>query len=194
MPGDDRLRPPETRLLTGDERIAGTDANLRDSWSWVLSDLRTNTVRPMLAEFLVARALKAASRPRIERDAYDVVTPDGVTVEVKSSAYLQAWEQAAPSVVRFSGLRGRIWDESGGRAGQQSYNADVYVFALITTRDHASYDPLDLAQWSFWVLPRSAVAGTGQASLGLARLQALADGVLRYEDLAGAVAAAGTGA
>ena len=79
---DCRFRPPEPVLQTGDEPINGADATLRDFWAWCLSDLRTNTVRPMLAEFLVARAVGAEQRTRIERDAYDVLTPDGVKVEV----------------------------------------------------------------------------------------------------------------
>src|SRR3954463_9010711 len=112
MMGEDaRLQPPPTRLLAGDEPIVGTSAVVGDFWAWALSDLRTNTVRPMLAEFLVARALDAAARPRIEWDAFDVVTPDGVTAEVKWSAYLQAWSQARPSSIRFGGLNGRTWDE-----------------------------------------------------------------------------------
>lgn len=62
----------------------------------------------MLAEFLVAEALGAATRPRSEWDAYDVVTPDGIRVEVKSSAYVQAWAPARPSSIRrFGGLNGR---------------------------------------------------------------------------------------
>lgn len=98
-----RLQPPPTRLLWGDEPIQGSSGRVQDFWAWALSDLRDNTVRPMLAEFLVAQALGAAHRPRIEWDAYDVVTPDGITVEVKSSAYVQAWEQARPSAIVFGG-------------------------------------------------------------------------------------------
>lgn len=44
------LRPPPSQLMTGDEPIVGTSATVRDFWAWTLSDLRTNTVRPMLAE------------------------------------------------------------------------------------------------------------------------------------------------
>ena len=72
---DDPLQPPPTRILNGDEPIVGTSAVVRDFWARVLSDLRTNTVRPMLAEFLVAQAVGAPAQPRIEWDAYDVVTP-----------------------------------------------------------------------------------------------------------------------
>ncbi|MGY1988044.1 hypothetical protein ACI792_17640 [Blastococcus sp. SYSU DS0669] len=163
---------------------------MRDFWAWALSDLRANTVRPMLAEFLVAQALGAESRPRIEWDAYDVVTPDGIRVEVKSSAYVQAWAQARPSSIRFGGLNGRTWDETAGYATSATYNADVYVFALVTTRDHASYDPLDLAQWTYWVLPRRTVEETGQKSLALSRVEALAGKAVSHNGLAEAVHAA----
>ena len=61
---DGELQPPPTRLLTGDEPITGTTGTVRDFWAWALSDLRTNTVRPMLAEFLVAepRSLERAQQ------------------------------------------------------------------------------------------------------------------------------------
>jgi hypothetical protein len=186
--GDDgRLQPPQTRLLAGDEPIVGTSALVSDFWAWALSDVRANTVRPMLAEFLVAQALGAAAKPRIEWDAYDVETPDGVRVEVKSSAYLQAWTQARPSSIRFGGLNSRTWAPVDGYATAASYNADVYVFALLTARDHGAYDPLDLAQWSFWVVPRRTVEATGQRSLALSRVEALADGPVTYSGLAEAV-------
>ena len=58
----DPLVPPRASLLPGDEPIAGAGVALRDSWAWTLSDLRTNTVRPMLAELLVAAGLGAAAR------------------------------------------------------------------------------------------------------------------------------------
>lgn len=187
---DGRLLPPPTRLLTGDEPITGTQGSVRDFWAWALSDLRANTVRPMLAEFLVAQALGAATRPRIEWDAYDVETPDGVRVEVKSSAYLQSWAQARPSSITFGGLNGRTWDAATGYAASATYNADVYVFALASARDHASYDPLDPAQWTFWVLPHRTVAEIGQKSLALSRVEALAGAPVRYDGLADAVHAA----
>jgi hypothetical protein len=182
-----RFSPPAPALMTGDEPICGADAELRDFWAWCLSDLRTNTVRPMLAEFLVAKALGAAGRPRIEWDAYDVLAPEGIRVEVKSGAYLQAWSQAQLSKIVFGGLNARTWTAEEGYATTGSYNADVYVFAVQAATDHADYDALDLDQWAFWVLPRSKVEKTGQRSLGLARVQALAGPAVGYTELAGAV-------
>jgi hypothetical protein len=175
--------PPAPQLLSGEEKILGVDATLRDFWAWNMSDLRTNTVRSLLAEFLVAQALGATSRPRVEWDAYDVRTPDGITVEVKSGAYLQAWEQSRLSAITFTGLSGRTWSSQQGFSGAPSYNADVYVFAVLTATEHATYDALDLDQWSFWVLPRRVIAQLGQKSIGLARVEALAGPAITYAEL-----------
>ena len=176
--------PPEPALLTGDEAIEGAGATLRDFWAWSMSDLRANTVRPMLAEFLVARAVGADPRPRIEWDAYDVLTPEKVRLEVKSGAYLQSWEQPRLSAVVFGGLYARTWSAGAGHSTESSYNADVYVFAVLTATEHAHYDALDVEQWSFWVLPKHVVAATGQRSMTLSTVKALAGEAVPYAQLA----------
>ncbi len=175
---------PEARILSGDESIGGADARLRDFWAWAYSDLRANTVRPMLAEYLVARAVGADLRPRVEWDAYDVRTPEGLRLEVKSSAYLQAWEQARLSSIVFGGLSARTWSPTGGYSATGSYNADGYVFALQTAREHATYDALDVDQWSFWVLPAAEVAARGQCSLRLSVVEEMAGPPVSYAGLA----------
>jgi|tagenome__1003787_1003787.scaffolds.fasta_scaffold20913430_3 hypothetical protein len=175
--------PPAPALLSGDEQIHGADATLRDVWAWNMSDLRTNTVRSLLAEFLVAQALGATSRPRVEWDPFDVLTPEGTKVEVKSGAYLQAWEQRRLSTVVFSGLNGRTWSPREGYSARASYNADAYVFAVLTATDHATYDALELSQWSFWVLPRRAIEALGQKSISLARVEALAGPAVTFAEL-----------
>lgn len=63
------------------------------------SDLLHNAFRGQLAEFLVSRALGCEAATRPGWDEYDLLTPDGVPVEVKSAAYLQSWEQARPSTI-----------------------------------------------------------------------------------------------
>lgn len=176
--------PPSPSLLTGEEPIRGATASVRDFWAWTLSDLRSNGVRSRLAEYLVARALGAADRPRVEWDSHDVVTATGRRVEVKSGAYLQSWDQRSLSKITFGGLRSRTWSPQTGYAAETSYNADVYVFSLLTATEHASYDALDTDQWTFWVLSTSAVSITGQASIGLARVQTLAGSPTTYDGLA----------
>ena len=53
-----------------------------------MSDLRTNNVRGYLAEFLVARAVGSEAM-RVEWDPWDVTTPDGTKIEVKSSGFFK---------------------------------------------------------------------------------------------------------
>lgn len=173
----DRLRkmmqPPATEPLTGDEPIIGTTANVRDFWAWALSNLRANTVRSMLGEYLVAQAVGASSRQRIEWDSFDVRIPEG-RIEVKTSAYLQAWEQVAPSKVVFSGLLAKTWSPSEGFSQTAGFNADAYVFSLVAASAHDLYQALDTEQWQFWVLPASVVSAKGQKSMGLSTVKKLA--------------------
>ena len=83
--------------------MAGTDAKVVDFWRFALSNLRMNNARGYLAEFLVAKAVGSTGL-RIEWDPYDVLAPDGTTIEVKTSAYLQAWDQYKLSTIQFTGL------------------------------------------------------------------------------------------
>ncbi len=80
------------------------------SWRWAYSDLRSNAVRGVLAEYLVGQSLGVdMSQRRQEWAAWDLQTPDGVKVEVKCGAYIQAWAAPEkPSQVRYSGLLGRV--------------------------------------------------------------------------------------
>ena len=182
---------PASVNYDGDEPFLGLDATVSDFWRFGVSDLRVNTLRGVLAEFLVARAVGATGR-RVEWDPHDVLSPSGITIEVKCGAYLQAWSQTKLSSITFSGLRARLLDLSfNNYAGEQDYNAAVYVFAVVTATTHERYNVLDTSQWEFYVLPRAVVAQTRCASLGLGRVQRLAGRALRYEELAEAIAVAG---
>jgi hypothetical protein len=102
--------------------------------------------------------------------------------------------QPRPSAISFGRLNSRTWNEGVGPATSSTYNADVYVFALVTAQDHASYNPLDVTKWSFWVLPRQVVEATGQKSLALSRVSTLAGAPVAFSELAEVVrAAAGRG-
>jgi hypothetical protein len=163
----------EAQPLTGAEHILPGVA-VRDFWAWALGDLRLNSTRGMLAQFLVAKAL---GDPRLRDDGwgnFDVLTPKGIRVEVKSSGYLQSWTQRRLSKIVFSGLKGRSWDAETGYSAEPEFRADVYVFAVHTCQDPSTYDPLDLDAWIFYVLPAKIIRELGQKTLSLARLAALA--------------------
>lgn len=127
MSDDVWFSAPPARRMDGSEPFAGLDATVLDFWRFAMSDLRMNNLRGYLAEFLVAKAI-GATGPRVEWDAYDVLSPDGTRIEVKSSAYMQVWDQRRPSAIRFTGLTGRTWDPRNGESPEATFNADVYVF------------------------------------------------------------------
>src|SRR3954471_23387710 len=71
-----------------------------DFWSWAYSDLVSNTVRPIFAEYLVGKCLEATDRPPVEWNCVDFRYRDR-GIEVKSAGYLQSWMQKAPSIISF---------------------------------------------------------------------------------------------
>lgn len=169
--------PPSIRHLTGDKslRLNGQpfpDTRVLDFWRWAFSDLRMNSIRGVLAEYIVARLLDIPLLARGAWESYDLKTPDEITIEVKSAAYLQAWEQLKPSQIVFSGLRTRSWTPQAGY-GEECYGSDIYVFCLLAEQDPHRFDPLDLDQWQFWLLPQIQVVAlcNNGKSLSLTRLQ-----------------------
>lgn len=190
---DTWLEPAPVTPLIGDEPLSGTGATVRDFWSFALSDLKTNIARGVLAEFLVARAVGAQETVRVSWDNFDITTPEGIRIEVKSSAYLQGWRQKTLSTIRFSGLKGLAWDDMEGWGTDREVRADVFVFGIQTRQTHEDYDPLDVAQWAWYVAPASSVAEHDARSVGMGFLERYAEGPLGYEQIHEAVKAAGGG-
>jgi len=69
------------------------DRDMTDYWVWAFSDLVGNTDRGNLAEYIVAMAVGAVAPVRNSWAPYDIEGPNGEKIEVKSSAYVQAWHQ-----------------------------------------------------------------------------------------------------
>lgn len=185
------FEPPEPAYLTGSEQFADLDASVSDFWRFAMGDLRTNNVRGYLAEFLVARAVGATGR-RVEWDAWDVTSPEGTRIEVKSAGYLQAWSQRRLSSPTFRVAPASAWDAAiGKRSPARQYHADVFVFCLQTAKTHDEYDPLDTGQWQFYVAGRAAIERRPVESMGLAALASVAGDPVPFGSLRAAVAAAG---
>jgi hypothetical protein len=129
---------------------------LGDFWRWSASDLVSNATRGVLAEFIVASALGLAGGIRTEWDACDLVTPTGLKIEVKSASYLQSWFHKKPSIIEFTIGPTRGWDARTNVSSSESKRqADVYVFSLLAHRDKDTLDPLNVAQWEFYILGSS---------------------------------------
>lgn len=181
---------------TGTEQFhhAGTALgfDLLSFWRWACSDLCSNLMRGVLAEYMIAKAVNGCAGIRCEWDAWDVVTPEGIKVEVKTSAYLQTWKQRKLSAIGFD-----IGPKQGGDAAQNTVAgpptrlADVYVFALLAHTEKATLDPLDVNQWEFFVL-RTAVLNERcpkQKTLSLGSLLKLGPTKVSYAGLAQAILA-----
>ena len=134
-------------------------ADILDYWSWAYSDIVGNTNRGALAEYIVARAI--GSEPAVRNDwaSYDLETPSDIKVEVKSSAYLQSWNQDTVSAPSFSIRKAKEWSPETNEFGEERLrHSDVYVFCLLAYEgDKRMLNPLDLSQWEFYVVKTSEI-------------------------------------
>ena len=124
-------------------------------WRWGFSDLRSNTTRGVLGEFLVACALGLHKKPRTAWTSYDLEY-QGKKIEVKTTAYLQTWNYGKESRAGFRINPASDWDPSKGMGKTKQFNADIYVLCLFKARK-PSISEMDVNQWVFWVLDRSEV-------------------------------------
>lgn len=180
-------------MLVGDEPFHDDGSPLpftvSDFWRWGVADLAGNALRGIVAEFLVARALGVSSGMRVEWDAVDLRTEDGVAIEVKCSGYVQTWMQQALSRPSFDIAAKRSWDAATSTyAAEPGRPARVYVFALHHHRERATASPLDVSQWSFYIVPTVELEEkfADQKRLGLAALEKIT-GPVPYDGIARAV-------
>ena len=129
------------------------DFRLVDFWRWSQSDLIENRNRGILAEFIVRQALEMKYPTRLEWDAFDLITDDGVKVEVKSAAYIQAWKQKRHSAIQFGIEPTRGLLEDNNYSEDKLRRADIYIFCLLGHMDQNTINPMNLDQWAFYILP-----------------------------------------
>ncbi len=178
--------------LTGDEELqlhgSALGASILDFWRWSTSDLLANTTRGVLAEFIVARALGIDTQTAVREEwaSWDLLTPEGIKVEIKSSAYVQSWAQKKESVITFGIAESHGWNNITGEydtiAKRQS---DVYVFCLHTHKDKETADPLNLDQWVFYVVPTQLLNEKlpDARTVGLRTIQKLFSGPVGWEKI-----------
>jgi len=184
--------PP--KRLSGDECFHRGDAPIRldilSFWQWAASSITGNRLRGHLAEFLVAVDLGVADGVRHEWDDYDIVSLDGVKVEVKCASFIQSWEQVKPSAIQFGIAPSKTWDyEKRRRTDTTTRIADVYVFCLLTETDQQKFDPTDLDQWECYVLTTKEINEKlgAQKTLSLRRLRGLNPSVCRFGEIGPAI-------
>jgi len=182
------LKRIKTSLRKGDEIFSFNEKEIKTTlsefWQWSVSDLISNATRGKLAEFIVAKALDIdTNSPREEWAAYDLLTSDGIKIEVKSAAYIQSWSQKTYSNIIFSIRKTHAWDSITNKQNDElRRQADVYVFALLHHQDKVTIDPLKLEQWKFYVLVTKELDDykRSEHSITLKSLENLTKGSVNY--------------
>lgn len=191
----DPLGHSPARRRSGDEHLHADGhplaGSLLDFWRWSASDLVSNATRGLFAEYLVRQAVGGDPEAvRQEWDAWDLTSPSGIRIEVKSAAYLQRWAQRRLSTIVFRTRPTYGWSADTGEVdAEPRWQADVWVFALLHHTEKASLDPLNVRQWSFHVVPTSVLATRtrSQHSIALKSLLGLCESAVAYEELAEAI-------
>lgn len=148
----------QASIKSGQEQLSFNNRPLKfsllDFWRWSASDILSNATRGVLAEFIVATATNIdITKVRDEWSAFDLITPSGIKLEIKSAAYLQSWFQRSFSIISFSTKLARHWDSTTNiQSAVAQRHADVYVFCLLKHEDKTTVDPLNLDHWDFYVL------------------------------------------
>jgi len=166
-----RVHRPAGRTVPGME----SDASLDHFYRWAY-DPGTNITRGKYAEYLVGGALGCLGTRIGAWEPYDLLVDDRCRVEVKASAYLQNWEQATLSELKWTGLRSK-----------QGFAADVYVLSAYLAKTRSEYNITNLDDWCFWVIGRGVIQENGWKSMGEATARRLAGEPILYADLPVAV-------
>ncbi len=156
----ENLKAITVKPKTGEENFtfnnSAINVKLLDFWKWSQADLVSNATRGVLAEFIVASALELDMPIRAEWDPYDLKTKKGLKIEVKSAAYLQSWYQEKLSAITFAIASTRAWDSKTNEySGELKRQADIYIFCLLRHKDKPTIDPMNLDQWTFYILETS---------------------------------------
>ena len=151
-PAIDTKKLSETEPILSEKGQVVSDLN--GFWSWAYSNVIDNAERGALAEYLVACALGVNENVRVNWDKYDLLSPEGIAVEVKSSGYLQSWDQEKLSSLGFGIQPTYGWESSSNTySNERARQSNIYVFCVHKHTEQDTVNPLDISQWDFYLLP-----------------------------------------
>ncbi len=179
----DGLTQINTTPKTGKEILTNNGLNINysllDFWQWSVSDILSNATRGRFAEFIVGTAIGLEpTNLRNEWAKCDIITEEGIKIEVKSASYIQSWNQDKFSTISFSIKPARHWETGTKRyRGNPKRHAEVYVFCHLKHKDQNTIDPLKMEQWDFYILPTYRIDNyeRSQSSITLNSLQKLTE-------------------
>ena len=163
------------KLEVNEPIIGLKGCNIAKFWTWAYSDIMSNRNRSIFAEFLIAYCLGVTEKPRIEWDATDIYYKDK-GIEIKSSAYIQSWEQKKVSTIIFDISKKKGWDtKTNSYYPIADRYSDCYVFCLHTEKKKDKANVLDIASWRFFVIATKKINDDfgDQKTISLSRIEAL---------------------
>ncbi len=127
-----------------------------DFWRYCYGDLAGQS--PVIAEFLVAKALEIEKAENVTYwTAYDM-SYRGMRVEVKSTEYVHAWNKKRVSKIRTFSIapsHNLYWGNEDHKS--LSRQNDLYVFCLNTNQEVQHPQPLNLDFWEFYIVKTSVI-------------------------------------
>lgn len=168
---------------------APKEATVMEFWQWAFGDLSNDDIKGIFAEWLITKILELPSDQRISWANSDLITSDGIRIEVKTSSYWQSWKlinedgspkdldemldrwkPKSPGQIRFSGLMAR--DATGeSKNSNTAFKSDLYVFCFQHESNPQSWNALDMSQWEFYVFDVKDLANFAGKSVSLKRLR-----------------------
>ena len=178
----------EIERKSGKEKFVNMnkEISLNDCWSWAYSDLIGNTERGKLAEYIVATAVGVENQINDSFSKVDLVTKEGIKIEVKTSGYLQSWGQKDYSKIIFNIPKTLGWNNKDNTYdSEKKRQSDVYVFCVLKHKDPKTVNPLNIEHWDFYVLPTYIINEKCQESKTLSLNKAIKIGAKKcdYENI-----------
>ncbi|WP_147272017.1 hypothetical protein [Marinilabilia salmonicolor] len=149
-----------------------------------------------IGEYIVTKAMGIFRSPESSWESFDILSPEGIKIEVKTAGLVQIWQQKKPSVPSYDIKQKSGWSgETSEYDGIITRQADVYVFCLHHEKDPATCNPLSSDAWSFYVVATNDIdqkLGT-QKSVGISTIEnILGCRPVSYDELSGKIIEVGS--
>lgn len=138
--------------------MSASQLDRKDFAAWALSEINSNLKRGLLAEYLVACALKVESKKHEDWNGHDL-DYRGQRIEVKSSGFssppfISTLKKPHPSF----DIKRRLYCWNGETLKMEKYDTpqrfnDIFVFAYTLATTESEYRPFSLTCWEFIVAP-----------------------------------------
>lgn len=189
------------KKLTGSEQFKNTGGkkfSVLEFWRYGFSNLNSNVLRGVLAEFIIENAIKDSGQATVRSPwgDYDVLAPNGKKIEVKCCSYIQDWDQKELSKIVWTGLKAKDLYYSSAVSNnlklttrKTDYKADIYVFCLLKHQDPKTLDILNMDQWCFYVLSKEKVKEISRNgnSISLVRLEKIGMKPISFKEIEDAI-------